>query len=108
MKGFFRFIRGDGDLPDMTVEINIVAFISNEYINDSFQLSAPEGSSLKRLLKTARQQGKIKKSVYQTIRNLRPPVSLIVNGDNIENPNKERPCFSDGDKITVFTPLSGG
>ena len=37
----------------MTVEINIVAFISNEYINDSFQVSAPEGSSLKQMLKTA-------------------------------------------------------
>ena len=92
----------------MTVEINIVTFISNEYINDSFQLSAPVGSSLKRLLKMAGQQGKIKKNVYQTLRSLKPPVSLIVNGTNVENPKKECTSLSDGDKIVVFTPLSGG
>ncbi len=101
MGGFFGFFKKKRHHGNITVEINIVAFISNEYINDSFQLSAPEGSSLKRLLKTAREQGKIKKNVYWTLRTLKPPVSLIVNGNNIENPKKESASYSDGDKITV-------
>lgn len=108
MSGFFDFFKKKRHHGNITVEISIVAFISNEYINDSFQLSAPGGSSLKRLLKAARQQGIIKKNVYQVLRGLKPPVSLIVNGTNVENPKKECASLSDGDKIVVFTPLSGG
>jgi len=109
MMGLFWFKRKKNDgRPNITVELNIIAFIANEYINDTIRISVPHGSTLKQLLKTAKQQGKIKKGVYHTIRGLRPPVSLIVNGDNMENIKKTASPVADGDKITVFTPLSGG
>ena len=109
MGGFHWFKRKKKDgLPDITAELNIIAFIANEYINDTFQVSVPDGSTLKQVLKRAKQQGKIKKKVYAAIRGLRPPVSLIVNGENMERRKKGKLIVSDGDKFTVFTPLSGG
>ncbi|MCP4606921.1 MAG: MoaD/ThiS family protein [Proteobacteria bacterium] len=96
------------DLTAIDVEMSIIAFISNRYVNETFKLSVPKGCSIKDLPKAANKQGEIKKDVYRFIRNLTPPLVLLVNGDHISNIKTEDRPLTDGDKITAYTPLIGG
>ena len=90
------------------VEIRIIVLISDRYVNEIFEILLPKDSRLKHLLKTALKQGNLERDVYDFVCGLRPPLSIILNGTPIEDVDKKNLRLSDGDKITLFSPVSGG
>ena len=90
------------------VEIRIIVLISDRYVNEIIEVSVPKGSTLKHLLKTAWKQRNLEKNVYDFVRGLKPPLSIILNGTPVEDSDRKTLQLADGDKITLFTPVSGG
>ncbi len=105
---FFSRNKNTNNYPLVKVEISIIAMIKDQYINEVFSISVPKGSSIKGLLKKAKEQDVIKNDVYRFVKKLQPPISLIINGDNVTNFRKDKHLLNEGDKVTIFTPLSGG
>lgn len=105
---FFLKNKSAHDLPHVNVEISIIALLKDRYINEVFTISVPQDATIKQLLKTARAQDLINKDIFNFVKKLNPPISLIVNGTNISGRQSSKHKISDGDQITIFTPLSGG
>ncbi len=100
--------KNNNNHPLVKVEISIIAMIKDQYVNEVFSISVPKNSSIQELMKKAKEQGMIKKEVYGFVKKLRPPISLIINGENVTKFKKNKHPLAEGDTITIFTPLSGG
>jgi sulfur carrier protein ThiS len=93
---------------DMTVELKVIGLMAGRYVNTIVEVFVPAGSSVKDLLKKAKDSGKIEKDVYRFIKGLKTPLSLMINGQHVSESNRAAVRLADGDKVTVFTALSGG
>ena len=96
------------DNPGINVELKVIGVFSEQHISVVATLHLPANASVKNLIKTSFLEGKIEKSVYRFIKVVKPPLSLMINGENVTDPGKEKVILNDNDQVTIFMPLSGG
>lgn len=94
--------------PLIAVDISIIAMMKDQYVNEVFTVSVPQGTSIRKLLKIARAQNLMNRDIFKFVKKLAPPISLIINGTNVAKNKSSKYSVAQGDQITIFTPLSGG
>ncbi len=90
----------------MKVEIQIAAMICGRSINENLELEVGPRANVKDLIKAVdkskRLDVKIAKAVFQGA------PTLLLNGDRLDVPKDLKHRLSEGDKVSVLLPLSGG
>ena len=72
-------------------------------------LEYPDGTSMKELLKSLRQKaGESENQLFSTEGKLNSHLVLLINGTRIYEEDIESITLSEGDEITLFSPVSGG
>lgn len=102
------FSKNKNTAPLVNVEVNIIALLKDQYVNEVLTVAVPQGVSIKQLLKIAHSQNLLDKDIFKFVKKLRPPISLIVNGTNVAKNKTSQYSAAKDDQITIFTPLSGG
>ena len=92
----------------MTVELKVIGLMAGRYVNVIADVPVPAGSSVRDLIRKAKDSGDIEKDVYRFIKGLKTPLSLMINGRHVSGSKRPSVRLADGDKVTVFTALSGG
>jgi sulfur-carrier protein len=92
----------------MKIRVKTFAQIKDLLGADS-SLEYPDGTSMKELLKSLRQRaGESKDQLFTNEGELYSHFVLMMNGTRIYNEDIESIILSEGDEITLFSPVSGG
>jgi molybdopterin synthase sulfur carrier subunit len=92
----------------MKIRVKTFAQIKDILGADS-SLDYPDGTSMKELLKSLRQRaGESENQLFSNEGELRSHLVLMMNGTRIYEEDIESITLSEGDEITLFSPVSGG
>jgi sulfur carrier protein ThiS len=94
------------NIQEVKAHVNVHAMLFGNYVNLDFDISVQSGTTVKKMVKLAYQNGEIEKDHYRYLKKLKPPFAVSLNGNlNESNPDQ---IISEGDQILIFTPVSGG
>ncbi len=92
----------------MKIRVKTCAQIKDILGADS-SLEYPDGTSMKELLKSLRQRaGESENQLFSKEGELHSHLVLMMNGTRIYEDDIESITLSEGDEITLFSPVSGG
>jgi molybdopterin converting factor small subunit len=102
------FGRKRADGPPVRVEARILGTIGPRYLSVQEQAELPPGSTVRDLLESLRENGKLDEEAYGWVASLRPPLTLLINGTNAARRGRDKTTLADGDVVTILTPITGG
>jgi len=89
------------------IEAKVMGLLGGQYLSIMVKVNLPNGSTVRQLLKNLLDGGHIDKTVFGAVKRLKPPISVLINGENIgEGAHKTE--LHDGDTVSIFTPIAGG
>ena len=92
----------------MKIRIRTFAQIKDILGADSF-LECPDGTSMRELLKAFRERaGESEDQLFSRDGNLHSNLVLMINGARVYEEDIDSLTLSEGDEITLFSPVSGG
>jgi molybdopterin synthase sulfur carrier subunit len=92
----------------MKIRIKTFAQIKDILGADSF-LECQDGTSMRELLKALRERaGKSEAQLFSSNGGLHSNLVLMMNGARVYGEDLESLTLSEGDEITLFSPVSGG
>jgi molybdopterin synthase sulfur carrier subunit len=92
----------------MKIRVKTFAQIK-EILGADSSLEYPDGTSMKELLKSLRQRaGESESQLFSREGELHSHLVLMMNGKRVYEEEIESIKLSEGDEITLFTPVSGG
>ena len=94
--------------PQISVHVKIAGFVDRKMIATEFDLQAPEGTTIKKLIKLVDKSGKVKGKPLKKIMAMPRPPTVMVNGEGIDVPDELGRTIAEGDEVAVMTPLAGG
>lgn len=97
------FLRRKGRIR---VEAKVMGILGGDYVSVITPLTLPRGARVKTLVRALLQGGHVDKATYSTLKRLRPPLRVLINGEDA--PRGRRAGLEDGDTVSIFTPLVGG
>jgi molybdopterin converting factor small subunit len=86
----------------------VAGFIDGKVITSEFDLSAPEGVTVKELFKLVDKSGQVKGGAMKKILGLPRQPTVLVNGSGLDLPEELGQTLRDKDEVAVMTPLAGG
>jgi molybdopterin converting factor small subunit len=94
--------------PPIRVEARIHGTLGARYVavHDSVELGA--GSTVGDLVRRLRAAGTLDDETFAVIDGVRPPLTLLINGENVARRGREKTALKDGDAVSIFTPITGG
>lgn len=98
-----NFLRQKGQIR---VEAKVMGLLGGDYLSVVTPLTLPRGANVKTLVRALLQGGHVDKATYSTLKRLRPPLSVLINGENAARGG--RAGLEEGDTVTILTPLVGG
>ena len=105
----FGHNRKDGkDGPPVRVGVSIQGLMGADYLSVIADLEMPAGSVVRDLVDELRKRGDVDDKVYAMLKGVKPPLTLLVNGNSLAGRKRDRTRLSDGDKVTIMTPATGG
>jgi sulfur-carrier protein len=92
------------------MKIRVKTFAQIKYIlGADSSLEYPKGTSMEELLKSLRQRaGESENQLFSREGELHSHLVLMVNGTRIYKEDIESLILSEGDEVTLFSPVSGG
>jgi len=90
------------------VRVKLAGFVDRKMLTADFELMAPEGVSLKKLLSLADKSGAYPGKTMKKVLGLPRPPTILVNGASIDLPEDLKMTIKDGDEVAVMTPVAGG
>lgn len=88
------------------VEAKVMGLLGGDYLSIMKMMDVPEGSTVRDLLKAMLDVGHIDKAIYASLKNLKPPIGVLINGESAVHSPKRGLC--EGDIVSITTPISGG
>jgi molybdopterin converting factor small subunit len=99
---------GSAKKPRIRVHVKVAGFVDGKLLTAEFDQEAPEGATIKDLLKLVDKSGRVKAGVMKKILALPRPPTVLVNGSGLDLPDELGRALSPGDEVAVMTPLAGG
>ena len=90
------------------ISLNVRAVLDGHMVRVSLDAQASEGDTLKDLLKRLRGEGTVDASVVRGILKRGAGVTLLRNGQRLAMPKAASTRLSDGDSLSILTPVAGG
>lgn len=90
------------------VRVKLAGFVDRKMLTADFELMAPEGVPLKKLLSLADKSGAYPGKAMKKVLGLPRPPTILVNGESIDLPEDLKMTIKDGDEVAVMTPVAGG
>ena len=103
-----RLWRKREDGPPVRVGISIHAILGTRYVSLHEEAELPAGSAVRDLISLLRVTGKLDEEAYNVVAGVRPPITLFVNGENVNRRGRDKTLLTSGDVVTILTPTSGG
>ena len=97
-----------GKKPKITVHVKVAGFVDRKMVTAEFDLSVPEGTTIKKLFALVDKSGKINGSPMRKIMALPRPPTVLVNGGGIDVPAELGLELKERDEVAVMTPVAGG
>ncbi len=95
-------------MAPIRVSLNVRAFLDGHMVRLTLDAQASEGDRLKDLLKRLSNEGVVDASVVRTILKGRAGITLLQNGQRLPLPQGGSTRLSDGDTLSILTPVAGG
>ena len=93
----------------MKIRIRLLGFLEGQSVHWEGTVEVGQPSTVNKLLKQADRSSDFKsRPVFQTVFKQKRPPSVMVNGDPLPLPEGLETVLSEGDEITILTPLAGG
>lgn len=92
----------------MKVKVSIVAFAGGKAINKILELELKEGSTLMDMFNFIEKRGDVDRGFFKTILSQRRPVTVLLNGMRVNLSEERKKNLSDGDEISIVSPIAGG
>jgi len=92
----------------INVHIKVAGFVDRKMVTADFEIEAPEGVKLKKLLSLADKSGELPGKVIKKILGMPRPPTVLLNGDSLDLPAGLKLVVADGDEVSVMTPMAGG
>jgi len=99
---------GKKHAKELQVSINLRVLVGGEMVRASFDARAREGDRIKDLMKQLRREGRIEPSVVRFVLKRNSAVTLLQNGSRLDMPKGASSPLSDGDTLSILTPVAGG
>jgi molybdopterin converting factor small subunit len=90
------------------VSLNLRAFVGGRMVRASIEAQAREGDRIKDFLKRLRREGTLEPSVVRFILKRSSAVTLLQNGSRLDMPKGASSPLTDGDTLSILTPVAGG
>lgn len=90
------------------MRIKVAGFVDNAMVTEEFELSVPEGSTVKKVMSLADKSGKMKRPVIKKIMRMPRPPTVLLNGTGLDIPGGLSSKVNEGDELAVMTPVAGG
>ena len=102
------FGRSKPEGPPVRVEVRIHGVLGARYLAVHDQAEAPAGVTVRDLVERLRAEGKLDEETYRVVAGVRPPLTLLINGENVSRRGRDKTVLRDGDAVSIFTPVTGG
>jgi molybdopterin converting factor small subunit len=99
---------GSAKKPRISLHVKVAGFVDGKVITAEFDQEAPEGVTVKELLKLVDKSGRVKGGVMKKILALPRPPTILLNGSGLDLPDELGRALAPGDEVAVMTPLAGG
>ena len=92
----------------ISVALNIRAFMHGRMVRISLDAQADDGDTLKDLLTRLGREGTVDASVARSILKGGPGFTVLHNGERLAMPEAYGTRLSNGDELSILTPMAGG
>lgn len=92
----------------MKVKVSIVAFLGVKAVNKVLDVEISDGSTILDLFNKIEKDGEVEKGFFKTMLSQRRPVTVLINGERIDISKDKKRKLSNGDEISVVSPIAGG
>jgi len=90
------------------VKVSIVAFLGVKAVNKVLDVEISDGSTILDLFNKIEKDGEVEKEFFKTMLSQRRPVTVLINGERIDISKDKKRKLSNGDEISVVSPIAGG
>jgi molybdopterin converting factor small subunit len=99
---------GKKQVKALQVSINLQVLVGGRMVRASIDARVREGDRIQDLMKHLRREGRIEPSVVRLILKGNSAVTLLQNGRRLDMPKGASSPLSDGDTLSILTPVAGG
>ncbi len=103
--GLFRK-KPAGELVSVTVKV--IGMLSDRYVSVMEEVEIADGGTVLDALRAMKDQGKIDKQVFGMIKDVKPPLQMLVNGTRVQDKKPAKVQLHKGDEVSILTATSGG
>jgi molybdopterin converting factor small subunit len=90
------------------VKVSIVAFLGVKVVNKVLDVEISDGSTILDLFNKIEKDGEVEKGFFKTMLSQRRPVTVLINGERIDISKDKKRKLSNGDEISIVSPIAGG
>ena len=90
------------------VDVRVHGVLGARYVSVHDQAETPAGATVRDLVERLRAEGKLDEETYRVVAGVRPPLTLLINGENVSRRGRDKTVLRDGDAVSIFTPVTGG
>ena len=90
------------------VTVKVIGMLSDRYVSVMEEIKVADGSTVFEALKSMRDEKKIDKEVFGMIKDVKPPLQMLVNGSRFEGKKPAKVELHGGDEVSILTATSGG
>jgi molybdopterin converting factor small subunit len=102
------FGRKKPDGPPIRVDVRVHGVLGARYVSVHDEAQVPAGTTVRDLVERLHAEGKLDDETFQVVAGVRPPLTLLINGENVSRRGREKTDLRDGDAVSIFTPVTGG
>ena len=95
-------------LPQIEVELKIIGFFLDEYVNVVTRITIRSDSSLADIVRAAYDMGIVSMRLSSYLNTNLRELSVLLNGEAFSSGGFRRTCLQNSDSVLIFSPLSGG
>ena len=92
----------------VSITVKVIGMVSGRHVSVMEEIKVAEGSTVLEALKFMRDEKKIDKEVFGMIKEVKPPLQLLVNGTRVEGKKPARTKLQRGDEVSILMAMSGG